>query len=312
MIGYCRNVLRQHAREWNIPDGGEWRVLLSNNYQPNYSTLALFWFQNGAEFPSVVTKVFGSPEIPTREFENLRAAHAVAPALVPRPLHVGHSGERWMLWMEGMPGRPFHARKDSSGARLAAVVDALLSIHRAKERQSAGGDRRCRMVSEPLSSLEQFGDAEPVRAGCARLSALCSEEWLRSVAVIPQHGDFCANNLLSYRNEWRFVDWENYGAIDLPFYDLFTFLISLLRRGEEQPESWNPSLVAQAPGLIDRYARGLNEEFANLSLFLPLTLANWFHLHFVDGRRAFTARMYKTIQHYFEHADLWEEVFARR
>ncbi len=311
MIGYCRDVLRQRAGEWNIPDGGDWRVLLSNNYQPNYSTAALFWFQKGAEFPSVVTKIFGTPEIPAREFENLKEVHAMAPALVPRPLHLGRGRDRWMLWMEGMPGRPCQ-RKDSSPAQLEAAVDALLSIHGSKARKPAQADRHRRMVLEPLHSLEQFGQAAPVRAGCSRLATLCSQEWLGSVPVIPQHGDFCANNLLLYRNQWRFLDWENYGAIDLPFYDLFTFLVSLLRSGGPTPGSWDPSLIAQVGGLIDRYARGLGAEFPDVSRFLPLALANWFHLHWVDGRREFTARTYTMMQHYFEHEDLWEEVFRRR
>ena len=312
MIGDCRTMLKQNAREWNIPDAGDWRVLLSNNYQSNYSTLALFWFANGAEFPSVVTKIFGSPEIPMREFENLKEVHAVAPALSPRPLHVGQAGEFWMLWMEGMPGWPFQARKDSSPTRLESVVDALVTIHLAVRREPAGGDRHRRMVVEPLRSLEQFGGAESVRAGCARLAARCSEEWLGSLSAIPQHGDFFLSNLLSYRNQWYVLDWESYGMIDLPFYDLFTFLISVLRGGGEAPGSWSPSLAGQVPSLIHRYARGLGEDFPDASLFLPLTRANWFHLQWVDGREEFAARMYQMIQHCFEHADLWEEVFPRR
>ena len=62
---------------------------------------------------------------------------------------------------------------------------------------------------------------------------------------------------------------------------------------------------------MNRYEHGLGETFPHVSLCLPLTLANWFHLQWVDGRREFTTRMYQTIQHYFEHADLWEEVFLR-
>jgi hypothetical protein len=312
MINRCRSVLKQNARQWNITERGDWRVLLINNYQPNYSTLSLFWFQMDDQFPSVVTKVFGDPKIPTREFEHLKEVHAVAPALVPRPLHVGQAGGSWMLWMEGKPGWPFRPRKDSSSARLGSVVDALVSIHRSVQRGPGTGDRHRRMVSEPLNTLQQFGRAPSVREGCGRLAARCTEQWLGSLAVIPQHGDFFLNNLLFHRNQCCLLDWESYGAIDLPFYDLLTFLISLLRGAGEAPESWSPSLIRQVPGLIHRYASGLGGDMPDVSVLLPLTLANWFHLQWVDGRREFTGRMYRTIEHYFEHADLWEEVFLRR
>jgi hypothetical protein len=312
MIGQCRNVLGQNAQQWNIPEHGDWRALLINNYQPNYSTLSLFWFCNGAEFPSVVTKIFGAPDIPRQEFENLKDVYVAAPTLVPRPLHFGPNGEFWMLWMEGMPGWPFQPRKDSSSVRLGSVMDALVSIHCRVRREHAEGDRHRRMVVEPLNTIAQFGQEESVRAGCERLATRCTEQWLGSLAIIPQHGDFFVSNLLLYRNKWSFLDWESYGAIDLPFYDVFTFLISLLLEGGEGPEYWSSSLVEKVKGLIRRYARGLGGDFPDLSLLLPLTLANWFHLQWLDGRSAFTARMYRTIGHYFEHVDQWEEVFLER
>jgi hypothetical protein len=37
-----------------------------------------------------------------------------------------------------------------------------------------------------------------------------------------------------------------------------------------------------------------------------LTLVNWFHLQWSDGRRAFSERMYRTMERYFSAADLWD------
>ena len=128
--------------------------------------------------------------------------------------------------------------------------------------------------------------AQSVREDWARLAAGWPGEWPSVPAMIPQHGDFFLNNLMSHRNQWRIVDWESYRMIDLPFYDLLTFVISVLRNVGELPESWRP--------------------------FLPLALANWFHPRWVDGWRECTAKVYKTIQHSFEHEDFGEVAFLRR
>jgi hypothetical protein len=311
LIEYCRKVLIQNAGQWNIPTGAEWRVLVSNNYQPNYGTLALFWFHNGAEFPQAVTKVFRSPEIPAREFESLKKVHAVAPSLVPRPFHVGEGREFWMLWMEGVEGQQFRAKRDASAARLGSVIEALMSIHRTAKAATPAPERLRRLVLDPLAALEQFGQAESVRTACARLRAQCSNDWVTSLPVIPQHGDFFINNLFLHREQLRVLDWESYGIVDLPFYDLFTFLISLLG-WEAVPGKWDAKVAGQLPGLIEQYSSGLGLARPDVSVFLPLCLANSFHLHWIDGRRDFSTRMYQLVCDYLEHAERWQEMFCRR
>ena len=67
-------------------------------------------------------------------------------------------------------------------------------------------------------------------------------------------------------------------------------------------------MTAQMPGLIAQYAGTLNLPTATVPLLLPLTLANWFHMQLSDGRAEFAARMYKQIQHYFEHPDIWNRL----
>jgi hypothetical protein len=106
------------------------------------------------------------------------------------------------------------------------------------------------------------------------------------------------------------VDWESFGKIDLPFYDLLTLLVSLLLEEGRRPEQWNVTLVKQIPALISAYARGLGVAVANVHLMLPLTLANWFHMQWSDGRKEFAEMMYKAIEHYFERPAVWENVFS--
>jgi hypothetical protein len=310
MINQWKALLMERAAEWGVPTAGDWRVLVSNNYQPQYSTLALLWFHNGGQFPRVVTKVFYEPQIPRREFDNLKHVYACAPNSAPRPLHFGLQGKYWMLWMEGVPGLPFRAHGNCDPAILRSVVETVASLHVAvRNGRKPDPDRYHRMISEPLQALAQFGASASVRDGCARMAGRITADWVGTQPVILQHGDLFSGNVLSYRSQWWFVDWESFGIIDLPFYDLLTLLLSLLREDGETPGEWEHVLVKKVPGLVKCYSERLRLPSEDVPLLLPLTLANWFHLQLSDGREQFTMRMYRTIQHYFEHSDLWEKVF---
>ena len=312
MIEDCRKILTKHAREWSLPGEGKWQAIVSNNYQPNYSTLALFWFHNGDTFPNVVTKVFQRSDIPGREMQSLRELHALAPPMVPRPLHFGPVNESWALWMEGVAGWPFDPLQHTSPAHLASIVDMVASIHAAVSRQGAAApDRHDRMVVEPLHALLQFGQAESVRRGCERLRERCSKSWLAALPSVPQHGDCVTNNLLLHKKQWRLVDWENYGLIDLPFFDILVFAVSLLRGQGDTPECWDEAAARQVPELLRRYAQAAGQPDCDVASLLPLSLANWFQLQLLDGRRAFAGRMYQMLQHYFENATVWEKTFLK-
>jgi thiamine kinase-like enzyme len=172
-------------------------------------------------------------------------------------------------------------------------------------------DRYRRLILEPLNTVAQFGASASIRDGCASVLNRVSMDWLKALPAIPQHGDLFPSNILTHRREWYVVDWESFGMVNLPFYDLLTLLLSLLQTEAETPDKWHPSLTKQAPLLIGDYARQLGLR-ADIPLLLPLTLANWFHLQWVDGRKEFVTRMYRTIEHYFDHRELWESVFVSR
>lgn len=307
----CRGFLLEKAAEWDLPRTGEWNFLFSNNYQPNYSTLALLWFHNGSEFPRVVTKLIREPQVLTQEFKNLREVYRCAPHLVPKPLHLGLQGEFWALWMEGAPGWRFDARERSAPSTLRSMVEMLGAMHGALRQSGAERDpgRYSRVISGPVRTLAQFGQSASVADECARLLDRANASWLDSQPVIPQHGDLFPGNLLHYGQQWHVLDWESFGIVDLPFYDLFTLLLSLLCAKGYNPEQWSPALVKQIPGLIECYARRLGLSPADAPLLLPLTLANWFHVQWSDDRGEFINRMYPMIEHYCEHTDRWRRIF---
>ncbi|MEO8367696.1 MAG: aminoglycoside phosphotransferase family protein [Candidatus Solibacter sp.] len=309
MISEWKTYLTSHAAQWGLPASGDWRFLLYNNYQPQCSDLNLFWFHEGGAYPRAVTKVLRESARGEREFANLLQAHASAPRWVPRPLHFGALGKFWTLWMEGVPGVPFQG--SVTPAVLESMVGAVSGIHQAfsKAGSPVRGDRWQQTVAEPLQSLSSFGASKAVRDGASRLTAKASAEWLRQIPQIPQHGDLYAGNLLVQDDRWHVVDWEVFGLIDLAGYDLYTLLLSLLRSGGDELAHWDPELVRQIPALVKKYANSVGLDGKDMPALLPLTLANWFHLQWRDGRLPFCDRLYRTINSYFEQEASWERVF---
>jgi len=302
MIGTWRDFLIDHLAEWRLPTGGNWSFVLHNNYYPHMTTLNILWFRNGSVFPDVVVKFTNQAAPMEKEHRNMQRAYACAPAIVPRPLYFGQQGRLWGLWMEGVPGLMLQADRDCSPALLRSLVDTICSFHGAARRTPAVPDstRYRRMVEAPLATLAQFGAST---AGCARVASSASPDWLQSLPVIPQHGDLYPGNILMHHNRCHLIDWESFGATDLPFVDLFILLSSYLLG------SGHPATVKVIPSLVRGYAERMNLTPHDLSLLLPLAFANWFHLQFEDGRKKFVSNLYPTIQGYFDSSGPWNQAF---
>lgn len=309
MIEDWKQVISTRAAEWGLPTGREWTFLFHNNYQPKDSAINLMWFYRNEQFPRLVTKMCRSQGILAREFQNLQAVHPLAPRFVPRPMHLANADGFGMLWMEGVPGHRIPPARRYSASMLTTSVDMLVSIHRALNRglDNAATDRHARMVATPLEAVRLYG-SPTVRNGCIALLETATATWLHSLPTIPQHGDLFLDNILCHREEFHVVDWENFGAIDLPFHDLLTLLLSFLRASAIGPDQWDADLKNEIPSLINRYARGLHLMASTVSIVLPLALVNWFYLHWIEGRAAATL-MYRAIEHYFEHTGYWQKVF---
>jgi len=308
MISEWKACLAGNAAQWGMPESGDWRFLLYNNYHPHCSDMDLFWFHNGGTYPRAVTKILREPTRGEREFANLRQVYAFASEWVPRPLHFGPQGRFWTLWMEGVPGAPFQG--SLTPEVLQSMTAAVSGIHRALIGTAVKSEGRWqRVVAAPLESLAAFGDAAAVREGCDRIRARASAEWLDGVPEIPQHGDLYAGNLLVDGDRWRVVDWEGFGLTDLPAYDLYTLLLSLLRPDGHGPAEWNARLMQQMPSLVEAYGKRIGLAAGDMPVLLTLTLANWFYLQWRDGRTEFSERLYRTIQDHFEHEASWERVF---
>jgi hypothetical protein len=335
----CKQLLSTRAAEWGLPNEGEWSCLFHNNYHPTWPTINLLWFHQNDQFPRLVTKVCRRHSVLAQEFQSLQAVYSLMPSYVPRPIHLGEADGFGMLWMAGVPGRRIPPGQRTA-SMLVASVDILVSIHRAVNKgiDQSAGERHARMVAAPLDAALQSG-GPAVRKGCLVLLETATPEWLGTLPVIPQHGDLFIDNVLRYEDEYHIVDWDSFGDVDLPFHDLITLLLSFLQAYTIAPDRWNPDLRKQLPSLVGRYARGMQLATSIAGVLIPLTLVNQLYLHCrtierrlppehvrngntgpqavpliemvknLEGPRGAAAVMYTALEHYFEHAAYWQEVF---
>jgi aminoglycoside phosphotransferase (APT) family kinase protein len=309
MIADWKKFLRDRAADWNLPSGDRWGCLFHNNYHSHCSSINLLWFYGGGESPQVVTKLYRQPDVLQREFTGLQKAHPGAPRVVPRPLHFGQIGEFWTLWMEGVPGSRFRVEQSASSAALQSAADAIIAFHQGVRFATPPDPNRWdRMVSRPIDAVSRFGSSAVIERGCSSLASAVSPDWLLSLPVIPQHGDLFSENLLTAKAGCHIVDWESFGLVDLPLYDLLTFCLSLFPADSAPPDQWTSSWLDQIPKLVDRYCQSLGLDRQQIRFLLPLTLVNWFQLHWAEGRREFNHRLYRIMERYFADVDLWNQL----
>ncbi len=254
----------------------------------------------------MVTKLDRKPDTLAREFENLAYVYSRVPELVPRPLTFGRWEQYWALWIEGIAGVPF----GNSTGSLGTVVDTLLSFHCAVRGRHCQREhsRYHRMVQDPLENAARCASSA-VRRGCGRLLRRIDANSLDSLPVIPQHGDFYPANVTLFRGQLRVLDWETFGTVDLPLYDLVTFLVSLLISTKSPFPALNGIVCRDLPAAVERYADGIGLTDEDIEILLPLSLVNWRRLMELDGREKFVTRMDGLIEHYFEHPGIWHTIF---
>ena len=311
MIFEWQQQLVTNAAQWGMPSKGAWKFLVHNNFHPHYSSLNVFWFYETERFPRAVAKACREKHVVEREYENLRSIHALLHDQVPRPLSFNCINGFWILWIVGVPGLRIPIQEYYPAETLIPIIDLLVTIHRILEKapSTQSQNRHTQMITNPLQAVIEFGPDPSVRSGCRELADRASAEWLGSLPVIPQHGDVFLDNIVRDKRQYRLVDWESFGAVDYPFFDLIMFLTSLLRSSGATSAHWDTRHTGQISSLVRRYAMGLNLSLSSLPVLIPLTLAKWFELEMLEGRKKRAEHVYASIKDYFDNTSAWHEVF---
>ncbi len=224
------DILARHRHL--VPEPG--RRLVAARAQVTSTGMVVIMLAERGHAPCVVLKLplgTGAARALARETVALEALHAEDRLgswrrLVPRPLAAGSlDGQPYRL--DGvLPGRPMRDSPTSGALRDAAHAIGDLQGLTSAELPSVA-ERCLRWVDLPLQELEQrSGPRGPARLAARRLrrelhAALA--DWPGAAGVA--HGDFWLGNILFDGSPTGVVDWESWGACELPLHDLLHLLL---------------------------------------------------------------------------------------
>ncbi len=206
---------------------------------------------------SLAVSVFASKQqffqVKASEFSDLRgqyerycrASHDFT-SFVPRPLGY-RARDGWSIMVsEGVQHTPVHAGGSRSGRKIESTLfDPALKFFKVGAQHAA--PTASGSHGELFGELARHFHATPFADIAARAiqsaRSLGADSWGR----LPQHGDFVINNLGHSSRGLVVFDWEDYGQIELPGFDTFTLLLSLL------PESANGLRSVMGSSVPDRH-----------------------------------------------------------
>ena len=206
---------------------------------------------------SLAVSVFASKQqffqVKASEFSDLRgqyerycrASHDFA-SFVPRPLGY-RARDGWSIMVsEGVQHTPVHAGGSRPGRKIESTLfDPALNFFKVGAQHAAPNASGSH--GELFRELARHFDATPFAAIAVRAiqsaRSLGADSWGR----LPQHGDFVINNLGHSSRGLVVFDWEDYGQIELPGFDIFTLVLSLL------PESVDGLRSVMGSSVPDRH-----------------------------------------------------------
>jgi aminoglycoside phosphotransferase (APT) family kinase protein len=192
------------------------------------SSSLVFIFPSGSREPRVIVKLSQDTASIAREFNALDRLSSQLPRHVPRPYLHGERRGFGFVAMEAVAGGPIPVAAFEHFA--GDIVRKVIEIHSLVKEGAMSDDVRRAELLEPLSEFERTWTSghEGLRSLCC--SVRTSLEGLRTVGLprVFQHGDFCLDNLIARPDRSVVViDWEDFGAVGLPAYDLVSLFVSL-------------------------------------------------------------------------------------
>jgi hypothetical protein len=157
-----------------------------------------------------------------REHAGLEAGHRALPRSVPRPVHFAtHLGSP-VLVSCGLEHEPLQTQRTDHVEILLRGLDEFLTAAATSFRVEPAGDRFASLHAQVRAAAMRAdrSDADALAQRCA--SAFAAHE------PILQHGDFVRNNLGVARDALAIFDWEDFGRVDVPGFDIVTLALSIV------------------------------------------------------------------------------------
>jgi hypothetical protein len=154
-----------------------------------------------------------------REYRALCRAMSILPGAVPTPLALRRRGGLDLLVTRGIT--------DQSVRRVSTELIAFLKFYL---ETTTTGFQEADAVSHRRFLLDICGSGclDEWSAELGRWLASGQSAFIDHMPLVAQHGDFCLPNLGVSHGRYIIFDWEDFGRVSLPGFDLVVLVMSLL------------------------------------------------------------------------------------
>ena len=171
-----------------------------------------------------VAKVRESAEAET-EYAAMELAYESMPEIVPRPLSLQRVHGHYLMLIEGVPHTPLvHFAVDENGAALARAMRQFIDGAAAHFAPTSESESHSAMITRLISVLDDQ-EATVLRRVLGGLDLAR----LNGLPHIRQHGDLVLNNFGCTDRGMIIFDWEDFGRVTLPGFDVALMIYSCLR-----------------------------------------------------------------------------------
>lgn len=240
---------------------------LNNNAPIDYSVACIsttrpiyLVFGDSSDYPDyVIRKMIDKHDFHTHQVHN--NLYQLVGNQVPKIVGVyEYAGEKYDVQF-GVKGAPWFQIKSKIRTkyartrlerRLWKTLEDFHSAVAADPNTIAAGSvqktKKLRPHEELQQAYTQFKNTEPtVNTKLDKLVYFAAKELSKMPACsqIPQHGDFCLNNLIIDTSHVTVIDFEDFAITTMPMYDHFTLALSLPSCSEEPRIAFNVIREAQ-------------------------------------------------------------------
>jgi hypothetical protein len=216
-------------------------------------------------------------QVKASEFIDLRGLYELHcrawqdhPAIVPRPLGHRVDGGWSIMVTDGVHHRVLHrsAVLGSRWRRRGTMSSQLCMYFQRKGTHGGPHDEaeQARLVQRVAAHFEG-GPYARIATACIRQAQASGVE---SMPTQAQHGDFVLNNLGQHDGRLVVFDWEDYGRVGLPGFDICTLCLSLLGEDADALRRVMSARAPQAQVLDDVLARACQAQGIELDRFRRL------------------------------------------
>lgn len=190
-------------------------------------------FTEEKSYPEIVIRVSESDNI-SRPHKILQELFKHTGDLIPEPLIQTSHGSRFISVQKGVDGIPWFQLAGSISSKQqwdrlrTQAVETLNTLHQGIQSCSQW-NRTCHPGTELRQRYQECIGQNLLLPDNTEtlLTKLAGElDHLGTIAVFPQHGDFCLNNLIIDGQKMHIIDFEDFEMTCMPLHDQFTLALS--------------------------------------------------------------------------------------